>query len=248
MASLHTLHRGYKRLHLNEYSGDSPFNPASYGGLILWLNPQNGLTDKTDAAPVSIWNSAPNSIVTSVTQATATNQPRVTYSYFGNMPSVYFDGSNDYLVTASPSILPATFTVIAFYHSLRISPTGQIITSNVANYQWRVSNYVFAYSNGKAVSSGIFNSPVYNVSKMLTGVCSGGLLTFYDSKTLLTGAGGFGTYVWDAIGRQWGSEGTWFQGAIAELIIYNFPITTGQLEKLHDSYFKIKYAAATDFV
>lgn len=249
MATVHSLYRGYKRLHLNEASGISPFSPASLGPLLIWYNPAGGISNLSTGAAVTKWNNYTSAVTsTYLTQSTAASQPIITYAYFGGKPGVYFDGSNDYLETSVAGVtLTAPWTVTILYNASRITPTGQLITGTSAIWQWRVSTFLFAYANGPGYTSAEFVSPQYGVTKMLTCTYNGVTMTAYDSLTSL-GNGSFAAYTWNRVGSQWAGEGTWFQGAMAEIVIYNFALSPTQLALLHDNYFKVKYSGDSSLV
>ncbi len=242
MGSIHTLNRGYRRLHLNEYSGNSPYTPASYGSLMMWLYPQNGLSSLVSGSSVSQWNSYPGTEITLVTQSSAASQPMVTYDYFGGMPSLLFDGSNDYLSTTSPITMTGNWTAIFFCHAARTIPTGQLWTTaaGTGNYQFRISTNLFAYSNGQSFTSDNFDAPQFAVPKLFTATYSGGTLAFYDGLTAKN-SGAWGQWKWQYLASQWSAEGTWFKGAMAEIVVYSTTLSYADITKLYHNYFSKKY-------
>lgn len=246
--SIHTLHRGGRRYSLNDYSTGTSLLPSDINGLVYWFKGND--ISGSQGTHIGNWPAAYGNAI--LTQSTALAQPQLDFTYFGGLPSVKFDGSQQYFNFSSSISAGNTFTML-FFMNFPNSPATQelyCVAAGTPNNQVRISsaNSVFTYDNATGYTSNTFNSPTSSVSKMITAIKpTTTTISWYDSTTSL-GAGSCGTLQWTTLAHPFSADtGTWFPGAIAEILLWSTSLTDTQIRNLHDNYFKIKYASDSTF-
>ena len=205
-------------------SYDVNFGPTSLPNLKAWFRADLGIT--LNGSTVSAWNdqSGTGDSNKNLTQGTAANQP--TYvssdSSYNNMPTVSFDGTNDYLFTgtwSSALAQPSTWYVV-----------GQI--DNLAG-MWYIFDGLAAVRNAVlndgtsqlyAVGYSLPLSTTNMTSKFVfSAVFDGASSKAYANNlttTAASGTAGFSSQAGLTVGARY-SGSTPLQGKIAEIIAYS---------------------------
>jgi len=242
--SIHTLHKGGRRYSLNDYSTGTSLLPSDINGLVYWFKGND--ISGSQGTHISNWPAAYGTTI--LTQSLVSAQPQLDFTYFGGLPSVKFDGSQQYFNFSSTFSAGNTFTMM-FFITQPTTASLQLYASTAANYQVRIGNNMWTYDTSNSTfSTNNLNSPMTNSSKMITAVKPTiTTINWYDSTTSI-GGGGCRSMSWFYLCHPFGSDtGTWFNGAIAEVLIWSTNLTFSQLTQLHDNYFKIKYASDLTF-
>jgi hypothetical protein len=217
------------------------FNPRSIAGLALWLDAADASTI-TVSTGVSQW--ADKSTSGSLwTQGTGNNQPATGTQTMNGRNVLVFDGSNDSLSATAPialADLPKTVFVVQ-----RIAATVNFGTSQVANvaaggFRIRQNSTTgrVQINNTSTNELTTFSTTSLNVNEIvsctLTSPTSGS--TAYRSGAIQANTGAndslatFGANAW-ALGFNGG--GSFFNGWLAEVLIYNAALSASQLSAVH---------------
>jgi hypothetical protein len=241
----HTLHRGGRRYSLNDYSTGTSLIPTDINGLVYWFKGND--ISGSQGTHISNWPAAYGTTI--LTQSTALAQPQLDFTYFGGLPSVKFDGSQQYFNFGSAVGAGNTFTMM-FFINQPTTASLQLYASTTNNYQVRIGNNMWTFDNSNSTfSTNNLNSPMTSSSKMITAVKpSTTTINWYDGITSI-GGGACNSMNWILLCHPFGVDTqTWFNGAIAEVLLWNTTLTDSQILNLHDNYFKIKYASDSTFI
>lgn len=241
---------------------------SSIKDLVLWLEPTletsfygtTNNTNITDGEAISKWNdNNPQAIIKlNFTQNTNSLRPIYKENGIGNLPSLYFNGSSNYM-SLSGNAIPAgstQFTIIAVWQSSNIlygairpifiqrsssCSTGYfgIATASTVLMGWSAncadtaSNLSIANQSNYASIYRLDNSQTNNVTLYSNGTKYGPV-----AKSLTTT---LGTATEADIGYGFGLGGaSYFKGFISEIIVYSRALTTSEINDIR-SYLTQKY-------
>ncbi len=223
-------------------SASGPVTPTKYSGLTFWTKSDDLVL--SDGDPVSTWSDQSGN----ANDATNTLTLRPTYktAIFGSSPVVRFNGSTQYLNLTSNVTLSGSYTIMAV---CAVSGDSQLFGNLGTNYQIRIkrsgSNILSAYDNSTEALSGTMTAAASAV-RLVSWVRSGGFTSFYEGSTSLgssSSSNAGGSIVLSAMGDT--SFGGFFNGDIAEVLIYTTARSAGEVKALYDSYFKTRYSTLT---
>jgi hypothetical protein len=240
--SIHILGR-QRRYNLLDYPTNVSMLPTDIVGLAYWYK-ADSITGVASGGVVNTWSSSMPDPTTHLTSSTFAS-PTLVYNRFGGMPGVNFNGSNQGLETwphNTTIVLTGLYSIITFTYFAPVTVQILNLASGIGNQQMRFNSGTNLFMFDGVSVVGTFNSPQNNVSKMISFVkdTTTSMVT-YDAITPLISPGAFTDYTWNNFGVQWSSQGDWFNGSMAEILIYRSSLTVSQLKQLHDNYFKIKY-------
>lgn len=244
------------------------FIPTDISDCELWLD-ANQITGLNDGDSVTTWSDESGNSH-DATQSTAGYKPTYETNEINSLPTVRFDGTDDFLTLGTALGKPANWTVFVVMNTSSTSPTAQTLIGSAAssgnsNTIWgqiAISNnwlgsspqgsmiYNFGEDPGSA-SYGYTTSGVVNIS---TNYClsarytSGNnyveLFEGGDSKSLTKvstlATASSGTVYDFSIGRLGEITGSNFVGDIAEVIIYSKSLTDTELGQV-ETYIDNKY-------
>jgi hypothetical protein len=201
---------------------------------VLWLRSNQGTSTTTNGSPISFWNDISGNGNNSL-QLTGVNQPLYISSGMNGLPTVRFDGTNDYLSVADADNLDNTNGVSVFVVAQPIAPDAlpRGIVSKRSGPGSEEAYYLFSYTgsnlyfnastdriNGNdavlaqpQVYSAVFNGSVANPRSRI----------YYNGLESGNGAGpvGIGNMASDLhIGILNPGYAQGFQGDISEVIVY----------------------------
>lgn len=225
-----------------------PFAPTDIAGLLLWLKADSLVL--SDADPVVTWaDSSGNG--NDVTQGTANLRPTYRTNGINGLPVVRFDGTNDFLTTG------AFFDAGGFAASVAtmfivLSPDGIITTQFGIVASGTAADEFDRFSDGDGYSAYFRSARINNYPSPM----------FFDGDHMMTvksgvGAGNYAIYI-DGVSQgvqnpAWGVPSTfiagrdshatpnYFPGDIAEILIYNSALSSGN-QLLVEDYLRTEYA------
>ncbi len=225
--------------------------------LLIWLEPtlRTSFSSRlSDNDSVSQWNNLADSDY-NATQSNSSYQPTFKEKGINNVPSVYFDGSNDSLSFSYDSVShlnPSKFTIFIVYSPETLSDYGVLIDSESLRKDG-FFNYIYPTTGGVRFevfsgpsSSNVLTSNTLTVNNtyVLCAMYDGTNASLYHNNSLvnstavnykrLTGEGiaiGYDTY---------GSGRNWFQGYISEIILFGEALNSTQRAEIHE-YLNSKY-------
>lgn len=221
--------------------------PSDISGLTAWLK-ADAITGKVNSDPISTWSDSSGNGNNAI-QATAGNQPLYKTSILNGKPVLRFDGIDDWLTMTLSPVNP--FSILVVYCARLADSSGRRAIAGSANWllgpyanEHRLFQGAFASGTQASVSAGTF---VVNVTlststtatHYVNGTSRGTISSPTTPGTVRIGASehnGVGTFT------------EHLDGDIAEVIIYNKALTTGELSQI-DSYIQDKYAiTVSDYV
>lgn len=239
---------------LNSFSGTAAVTPSDFGNMEAWWKADSFvLADNTAIGGVgNEWQdqSANNR---DGTQATAGARPLFRTNIFGAMPSVRFDGSDDFLQFTSDIVFaggsPAgEFTIILVGKSLN-GADAEILGHETDNIQIRVNRAgasvvsMFVQTGSAELISTAFGSALTNVKMIVwrrSAIPSADSGAFREDKTARgTSPGMTSQYTLQRIGKT--SFGGFANWDIGELVLYSQGIADASLDALYDTYFKTRW-------
>lgn len=250
---------------ITKTSGTSPaFDPKNVTGLTVWLKADAGIT-KDGSNLVSDWTDQSGN-GNNFSQSTAGNKPVYTASAQNSLPTIVFDGSNDYLTTAA-SVTLGTYTLFAVVSrpTWAASSYGGLWGHNFASNgsagravgvtggalnSWQ-NNEFFSCGNGYNLTPGPYAfGPIGTMTNNSYHMISVGLGSA-DSFLRKDGASivrvSNNAAVTSSSTRM--SLGTWYLaatsdfwgGGIAEVLIYNSVLSATNITSI-ENYLKTKWA------
>lgn len=222
------------------------FTPASLSGLKLWLRADVGVTGATTA---SAWaNQASTGAAFDVTQGTPSAQPTIISSWKNGKPALDFDGVDDSMNNATAQLLagvagsPWTVLLVGANDvdpdvTDRNGRWGSVVNGNIVYQTVRVAGtrYVCTGTLNVSLAAGVYGigvNPFYalwsdegssganNLAFRANGAAKTTTSPFADAAT----TAGFG------VGGSNG--GTFLDGKIGEIMIYNRVLTAQEIASL----------------
>jgi type II secretory pathway pseudopilin PulG len=228
-------------------------NSASFvlkKSLVLWLEPtlRNSFPVAiSNEDTVSQWNNLADSDINPA-QATSANRPIFVSDGIGRIPSVRFDGSNDYLEFSANSIVslnPNKFTIfVVISVSSDASSTKYVFNSLSSGdgYELHLSTsnqFVSTISGGSSTASSALS---VNIPYILNADYNGSSLSSYLNNSLVSSSSlsfSRNKSFTPIIGAQ-GASSNPFTGDISEIIIYDEALSDSERGEIYD-YLAEKY-------
>lgn len=217
----------------------SAFSPSDISGLTLWLVADN--IAGSDGDPVSTWTASagPNA-----TQGSSANRPTLQVAEINGHNAVQFDGVNDYLTGTVLAVNSPNTLFVVYKHSSigsdqvifqNGSGNGWGIYDDISNVRQWFSRTITAYSAGSATTS--WENRCHTLdSGNLNGYINGSSVQSVSGIT--TPVSPTTSYVLGTLDS--GGIGLFFAGFIAEVIVYDHAVTSGERAQL-DTYLDNKY-------
>lgn len=205
------------------------FHPNSLSGLEMWLRSDSGIV--LNGGAVETWTNLANS--NDATQATASLRPVMATSGLNGLPTVRFDGADDFLSFTEINNLRTAF--------LFMQEDSDVNSSQRRPILGHTSKFNFHRSTTGEIYGNSVNAKVKNGTTRLNSVDIDGQVTIMPNDlsliTVLTTANvevenlsqdqGFSTRVWD--------------GNISEVVLFNTALSDS-LRNLCEDYIRFKYA------
>jgi hypothetical protein len=240
------------------------------GGLVLWLNGDT-LTPLGDGTPVAVWtDNSPSA--NHATQGVLANQPLVELNAFAGHTAVDFDGADDFLAlvrntlpngltyfavastddTSAAKVYPgnAALTVIgdstnAIWNSFGV--TGGKLEHNVFDSGWESTQSASSVSSlsglvPHVLASRLTNSPSpFGPELFVDGVAE----TIGNTGSYSAGNIGYNRISGSFLNGTQPNTGDVFNGLIAEVLIYNRPLTDEEVGQVN-AYLLNKYTVVPE--
>lgn len=250
-------------------TANSPVNAMS--GLVLWLDATDTETLAVGTVASNAYNLIPENnatipkwkdrnpqeIAASQKEFAPTSDPKAPLyikNGIGGLPSLKFDGSNDYFENSSATISPnkTNFTLIAVWQSVSNTSTPVLFSQSTNTCAAGVNGASFIISSagsvnyaacGTAVGTGIasnINTPYIEVIRAVSGAANGlqiRLNQTLSSATVTTNLVGANI---TTIGSDNNSTTRFFNGLISEIIVFDRAINDSELVGIQ-SYLSSKY-------
>jgi hypothetical protein len=234
--------------------------PVSPVGLVTWLRADVGVT--SSGGNVSQWTDQ-SPFGNNAVQASGGNQPTLTSNAINGEPALTFNGSSSYLsIPDNPTLRPSTMTVIAVASSAGTSGYTHILGKPYySSSSWNAPYLAYELSlnptgvplfscsvAGTGGYDGTGTAVIPNQSYVLSGTYDGSTVSFCEnggppSTTSISGAidNGDSTTKNLVIGQaSVNSPREFFNGQIAEVLIYNRALTTAERQQA-EVYLADKY-------
>lgn len=237
-------------------AGGGTFSPSEISGLAVWLK-----ADSLSASPVTTWTN--NGSGANFSQSTAGNKPTWVDAVVNSKPVVRFDGTDDWLQSASAIDLDGTSALTIFAVTKASATTLAIIAEQSENFNSYTDSWLLLHSEAVAgVPTVACKGDVgtSNAANSLT--IDGGFRAIHatmdkalasSEATLRINGGGTvsrsadsnnaaGTFANRVIylGSRGGAS-LWFTGDIAEFLIYDSALSTANIWRVL-GYLCNKYA------
>ena len=213
-------------------------------GLELWLDADDASTfTYSSGTVVSQWNDK-SGTAQHFAQATGANQPNRNGTQNGHT-TVVFDGSTD---TLSCSVAGMVHPVTMFAVARNTASSGQrnLISYSSDGRIFRTSGGTIDIYQGSFLSSGTSwgTTDFHSVSAVFNGASS---LIAVDGGSDTTGTSGGGSFDTGsaAVGALRASSSEYWQGDIAELIVYDRALSSGERSQVED-YLAAKWFGTSD--
>jgi hypothetical protein len=244
---------------------------AAISNLSLWLETSlkgsittsNGVSNATDGEKVSRWNDANQQVATKINpaQATTTKMPIFVAEGIGGIPSLRFDGVDDFFRTGTGDVVPMrsgddtyTMAVVWKYDSAASSATRYLFyqgnNSGVSNrvgalYIGADNNSGFVGANNNYINYLTTRDKPYITIIKVNNDNANNISLFYNSNTAVSGASNSPADLdIDSALIEIGavSSGTLsqFQGLISEIIIFDRDLKAEEIRQVND-YLSKKY-------
>lgn len=218
----------------------APPTPDQTSGLKGWWKADS--LSLTDGASVTSWTDSSGGGLT-VSQGTSGNQPIYKTNILNGLPIVRFDGTNDYLSSGSDISQSQPFTIFGVGKP-GTSGTGafQDIIGGSGNvsfgFKENSGNYNFLMWAGAALTDSVNYSGTFT---LISGIFNGGSsLGYVNGVQKVSGDPGASSIGTLGVGGDGLGSGGFFNGDIAEAIIYNRALTSTERLTV-ESYLGWKY-------
>lgn len=217
------------------------FSPLSIGGLHLWLDASDSSTITSSGGKVSKWDDKSGSSRDAI-QGTGAKQPTTNATTQNGRNTLDFDGSSDYMISTY-GITLAQPTTIFFVGKLADTNGGDYFVDGIIVSQRQLlfalsGTLTYGFYSGNTVDSGVAITTNYTLQTVEYNGASSKM--YIDGNLAVTGDA-FGL---PATGLTIGSDvtnGFFFQGSIAEIIIYDRILSTAERQAV-DNYVNNKWS------
>ena len=251
---------GIGGLAISKPGSASPFVPSQIGGLTIWLKADAGIT-KDGSDRVSNWNDQSGNN-NHFTQATGTAKPLYTASAKNGLPAIVFDGTSDYMASAAFTLGAfSLFSVVSrkwqtatyaglFRHNLTATTGQGFFTTSSVVYGWNSAEFVVSGNGFQDTQSpraiGPYGSLTNDTYHLISTGCGASNTFLRLNKTSVarttTNASITAVSATAAIGTDAALlNADWWDGGIAELLIYNSVLSAGDIAKV-ETYLSSKWA------
>ncbi len=216
-------------------------------------------SERVDGGAITAWqDNNPNAASkNNATQSTTANQPIFYENIFnGGIPSVRFDGANDYLSFNGNGLINTSYTIFVVEQKRATAGGGFAAfiggTTNAAaqnlffgyadDTMMRLTHFGYSLNYGPSTDLAYSSPKVrihsgrFNLSGGMSYWLNGGSGTVSDPTVLTT----LTSYAGSALGRRTGSSTTYFNGDLAEIIIYTRALKTEERQAV-ETYLGKKY-------
>lgn len=221
------------------------FDPTEISGLKLWLD-ANAITGLSDGDAVATW--ADKSGNSRDATAAGAAQPTYKTGIVNSKPTVRFNGSANYMATATTPALAQPNTVFwvgkvanAWVGDGAFFDSTTALKSMVEIYPLDTKAYQM-YADSAINSSTRRVTSAYRLYEAVFNGASSSLIA--DGQTQATGNPGAGGFAGVRIGSR-GNGTKFLNGDIAEMLVYSGTLTEAQ-KNLIRSYLKSKYQSASN--
>ena len=156
------------------------------------------------------------------------------------MPSIRFDGTDDFLVFTALS-LSSDFTIIAI--TKNVSVDSIVMGHSTLNRQIRIfqsaSNCLTMYDGTNNPISATFTNSASG-ARMNVWQRSGSTAKFFENNAIDKSSGSMGSTTLEWIGK-YSVAVLYLNADLGELVIYNSALTSLQIQDLFTNYFQPKY-------
>ena len=226
--------------------------------LRLWLKANTGVT----GSPVQTWtDQSVNGF--SATQATVASRPAILNNRVNFNPAIQFDGLDDQLVIASGIVAATTFSNVNIFAILR---TNTIAASSVLredqsaagrlniHVPWTDNNLYWDAGSTSAIQristpwvSVVNTNYLWSFTASTTSIPSTSAQgqEIYKNGLILASDASMASFTGSNSSMSIGNGFGFYNGEIAELVVYNGVITAAQLQRIH-SYLALKYGITLD--
>ena len=216
---------------LANFVRDTDVSPATIPGLALWARADAGVTaDASDR--VSVWRDV-SGRGNDLMQVTVGAQPTLVPAVAGDLPAVRFDGTDDtVLFTSRLSNIRTVFWVVREDAAAPVAPRFLL---------GDVSNYHFHAGAARLIWNASYADPaIRNGETRINGALVDGTTTNRPSALSVISLVTTGNVTADAFSRD-RSYGNFWVGDLAELIVYDRPLTGAERKAVED-HLALKYA------
>lgn len=241
---------------------NSPVNKIP--DLVLWyetsLETSFDISSEVNGTAISTWYDNNPEAVTknNATQSTSANQPKFYDNVFNvGIPGIRFDGSNDYMTFDGSLLIGSSYTIFVVEQKRATVASGSFRmfiggtdNSTAQNLSFgyysdtvlRLTHFNYTLTYTSSSSDLTYSSPIARIHSGTFSTSTGmnyylnGLNMASDStvKTALT------SYTGSALARRNGSSYSYFNGDLAEIIIFKHTLTTEE-RRLIEIYLGKKY-------
>lgn len=242
-------------------AGGVSFSPADISGLKLWLK-ADAITGLNDGDPVTTWNDSSGQ-GNNATQATAAKKPTYQTNELNGKPIVRFDGTDDFLATASNFLgagnPPTTIFIAGKITTLTSGPAWINIganprAANLDEYRTMVESDGSIYQsnivNDRATANGTITTGVWNIItyRIAAGAFSSSNPEFYKNGTSQASTEGtgvstpnLGTGATHIGANNEAVPGQFLDGDLTEIIVYDSALSTANRQSV-ENYLNGRYA------
>lgn len=220
-------------------------------GLTLWAD-ASSITGLNDGDPVALWTNLSPNLSLNLTQGAPDNRPTYKTGILNGLPVLRFDGINDYLFSSAMTnfvgSLSTEYTIFSVFNARLINTDATPIYNNDAIVS-DASGFVGQHLKG--LTANAFNwdgnadsigTPVQTNAwyVLRSGLGSGSLFVHANNQPLQSTASGANTLN-STHQLRVGFRTAYFDGDIAELLIYNRALTLEERNQVA-GYLADKYA------
>lgn len=212
------------------------FSPLDISNLKAWYKADAGVT--LNGPTVSQWDDYSGN-ARHLKQTTAANQPTYLTNTINGLPSIDFDGVNDYLLTDATLNTGDAMTMFCVFKKESASSQG-IITGGSGAYQFL--QYGSAFYIGGAQKVNTMTTDLWYI-RSGTRTTAGALAEHFSNGSSLgtTAGGGTEHSLFRYVGTYNFQAANYTDGKIAEILIYQGVLTGAQMTEIHN-YLNSKYA------
>jgi PKD repeat protein len=212
------------------------FKPAMISGLALWLEP-GGLMIHPGSGKVNAWQDA-SGFSRHAKQNDTALMPEYNPNAISVFGSVLYDGNNDYLKIDSPLVYRHIFAISNWTGPTTIFPNYNGLVSRASS---TLPNYILVGRQGYSDFVGFAGQSVFESNLRRNGSSSTSYSPLADWK-MNSGSSVNGSLIDQSVlGSYRLLSSRYWQGNMAELIVYSSAISTNQRD-LVEAYLRFKYA------